>query len=74
MKPFFTEKIQIKSKITLIENQTILHDDRDDENIEKIISEDNEISEVFNNYFINIVPNLNISTVISGNDDFIKLN
>ena len=74
VKPFFTEKIQIKSKITLIENHTIFHDDRDDENIEEIISEDNEISEVFNNYFINIVPNLNISTVISVNDDFIETN
>ena len=49
VKPFFADKIKTKSKITLIEK--------------KIVSqEDQAVAEVFNNFFINIVPNLKIST------------
>jgi len=46
--PLFSNKIRSKPKITLIEN-------------EKIITNENEIAETFNEYFSNIVKNLNIS-------------
>ena len=48
VKPFLSEKSKKASKITLIEN-------------EKIVSEDKEIAKVFNDYFINI-PILNMPT------------
>ena len=48
IKPAFSEKSTKSDKITLIENAEIL-------------SEDTQIAETFNNYFSNIVSNLNIS-------------
>ena len=47
VKPFLSEKGCIKEKITLIEN-------------EKIINNEEEIAETFNNFFSNIIPNLDI--------------
>ena len=38
---------------------------------EKIITEDQAVAEVFNNFFINIVPNLTISTDLGYDNDFI---
>ena len=48
VKPFLSEKSKKASKITLIEN-------------EKIVSEDKEIAKIFNDYFISI-PILNMPT------------
>ena len=61
VKPFLTDKVKIKSKITLIEkkqkeNQAEIFEE------EKIKSDDKEIAEVFNEVFINIAPSLNITT------------
>ena len=60
MKPLFTDKVQIKYKITLIEKKVISKQGQEPNNTEKIISDDNAIAEVFINFFINIVPNLKI--------------
>ena len=60
VKPLFTEKVKINSKITLIEEKVISK--QGEENIieEEIISDNQKIVEVFNDFFINIVPNLKI--------------
>ena len=47
MKPFLSEKGSIKKKITLIKN-------------EKIINNEEEIAETFNDFFSNIILNLDI--------------
>ena len=60
MKPHFTDKVQIKSKITLIEKKVISKQGQEPNNTEKIISNDATIVEVFNKFFINIVPNLKV--------------
>ena len=64
VKPLFTEKISIKPKITLIEKNIISQEDQDDLVIENVISDDIGVSEVFNEYFVNIVPNLKITELI----------
>ena len=69
IKLFLTDKVKIKSKITLIErkqreNQAEIFEE------EKIISDDKEIAQVFNEFFINIVPNLNITMDHFQNPDF----
>ena len=74
VKPFFTDKVQIKSKITLIEKHATSDDANENEILEEVISKENEISEVFNNFFINIVPNLNISAKVGLNENFIETN
>ena len=64
IKPLFTDKIKSKSKITLIEKE--LNKDSNEIISEKIISNDNDVAETFNKFFVNIVPNLKIPT----NHDF----
>ena len=64
VKPLFTEKISIKPKITLIEKNNISQEGQDDLVIENVISDDIGVSEVFNEYFVNIVPNLKITELI----------
>ena len=64
IKPFFTDKIKSKSKITLIEKE--LNKDSNEIISEKLISNDNDVAETFNKFFVNIVPNLKIPT----NHDF----
>ena len=48
VKPFFSDKNRVKNKITLIEEKT------------KIVSNNNLITETFNNFFANIVPSLGL--------------
>ena len=60
VKPLFTDKVQIKSKITLMEKKVISKQVQETNHTEKIISDDKAIAEVFINFFINIVPNLKI--------------
>ena len=55
-KPNFTEKTIKDQKITLVEKETV-------------ISEDSELAEVFNNYFGNVVKNLNIQRPIYLHED-----
>ena len=61
VKPLFTEKVSFQSKITLIEKKYITQEGEDDLEIENVISDDMEVSEVFNDFFVNIVPNLKIT-------------
>ena len=60
MKPLFTEKVQMKSKIRLIEKKVISKQGQESNHTEKLISGDKAIAEVFIKFFINIVPNLKI--------------
>ena len=61
VKPLFTDKIQTKSKITLIEKKLVSNQGDKVIETEETISEDKAIAEIFNKFFINIVPNLKIS-------------
>ena len=71
VKPFFTDKIKTKSKITLIEKNIVSQEGEEKIVSEKIITEDQALAEVFNKFFINIVPNLKISTDHGYDNDFI---
>ena len=55
VKPFLTDKVKTKSKITLIEKT---FKENLTEYFEEIISGDKKVAGVFNDFFINIVPNL----------------
>ena len=46
-KPFLSHKISESSKIALVNNN-------------RIVSDDGEICNIFNEFFVNVVPNLNI--------------
>ena len=48
VKPFFADKAKSNDRITLVKD-------------EKIISNGKDIAEIFNNFFVNVVSNLNIS-------------
>ena len=61
-KVVFTDKIKTKSKITLIEKKVVSQEGQEEIVSGKIISEDQTVAEVFNKFFINIVPNMKIST------------
>ena len=50
MKPFLSEKAKFKESITLIENNAISHNDQNN-------------TEIFNNFFINAVKNLNFEII-----------
>ena len=63
VKPLFTDKIQTKSKITLIEKKVVSGVGQEQIVSEKVISEDQAVAEVFNKFFINIVSNLKIPTI-----------
>ena len=68
VKPFLRDKVKIKSKITLIER-------KQKENQAEILEEGkiiSEFAEVFNELFINIVPNLNITTDHLRNPDLTR--
>ena len=71
IKPFFIDKIKTKSKITLIEKEVVSQEGQEEIVSEKIITEDQAVAEVFNKFFINIVPNLKISTDHGYDNDFI---
>ena len=72
VKPLFTDKIQTKSKITLIERKVISKEGEKTITSEEVLQEDEKIAEVFNKFFVNIVPNLNISTEHNIDNDFLK--
>ena len=50
MKPLFTDKVQTSSSITLVEN-------------EKLITNDSEIAEIFNEFFTNITKTMDMPLV-----------
>ena len=67
VKPFLTDKVKTKSKITLIEKKI---KENSTEYVEEIISGDKKVADVFNDFFINIVRNLKIETDHNCNLDF----
>ena len=71
VKPLLTDKVKTKSKITLIEKK---YKDNSTEYSEEIISDDKEVAEVFNKFFVNIVPDLKIPASHNCNKDFQKTN
>ena len=69
VKPFLTDKVKTKSKITLIEKRC---KENSTEHFEEVISDEKKVAETFNNFFVNIVPNLKIPTNHNHNTDFQK--
>ena len=65
------DKLKTKSKITLIEKK---YKDNSTEYSEEVILDDKEVAEIFNKFFANIVPNLNITASHNCNKDFQKTN
>ena len=60
-KPLFSETVNLQTKILLVEKGNDLNDHKISLEVEKVISEDMEIDEAFNEFFVNIVPSLKIS-------------
>ena len=71
VRPLFTDKIQTKSKITLIEKKVLKENGKVNE-VEKIITDDKAIAEIFNEFYVNIVPNLKISMENNFDTEFVK--
>ena len=69
--PFFTDIIKTKSKKTLIEKKNFSKEGQEEIVSEKIFTEDQAVAKVFNKFFINIVPNLKISTDHGYDNDLI---
>ena len=61
VKPLFSQKVNLQTKILLVEKGNDLSDSEISSKVEKVISEDMEIAETFNEFFVNLVPSLNIS-------------
>ena len=57
VKSVSSDKVKTKSKRTLIEKK---YEDTSIEPSEEIISDEEEVAEIFNNFFVNTVPNLKI--------------
>ena len=60
VKPSFTDKMKTRSKITLIQKQILSQEGQEKIVSEKIIRKYQSVADVFNKYFINIVPNLEL--------------
>ena len=60
VKPFFTDEMKTRSKITLIQKQILSQEGQEKIVSEKIIRKYQSVADVFNKYFINIVPNLEL--------------
>ena len=69
VKHLFTDKVQRKPKITLIEKKVVSGEGQEQIVSEKVIS-----AEIFNKFFINIVPNLRIPTNHSYDANFLVTN
>ena len=61
-------------KITIIEKKVVSGEGQERVVSEKVISEDQTVAEVFNKFFINIVPNINIPTNRNYDTDFLVTN
>ena len=62
VKPLFSEKVNLQVKVLLVEKGNALSDTKISSEVKKVISDDREIAETFNKFFVNIVPSLKIST------------
>ena len=72
VKPFFTDKTQTKSNITLIGKKIVSSEGEKVIESEEIIPQDKAIAEVLNKFSINIVPNLKISMENDFDTNFLK--
>ena len=70
VKPLSTYNVKIKSKIALIKEKVISKQGQESNHTEKTISDDKAIAEVFNKFFINIVPNLRMPLENNLDHDF----
>ena len=61
VKPLFSGKVNLQTKSLLVEKGNNLSDPEISSEVEKMISEDMEIAETFNEFFVNIVHSLKIS-------------
>ena len=57
----FLEKINLQTKLLLVEKKNDLSDLEISSEVEKVISEEMEIAEALTFFFVNIVPSLKIS-------------
>ena len=71
VKPLFKDKIQTRSKITLIEKKVVSGEKQEQIVSEKVTTEGQT---VVNKFFINIVPNLKIPTNHNYDTDFLVIN
>ena len=69
VKPLLTDKVKNKSKITLIEKK---YKDNSTEYSEEIISDNKDVAEVFNKFFVNNALDLKIPASDNWNNDFQK--
>ena len=60
-KTSFSKKVNLQTKTLLVEKANDLNDPEISSEVEKVISEDMEIAETFNEFFVNIVLSLKIS-------------
>ena len=60
-KTFSSEKINLQTKILLLEKGNDLNDPEISSEVEKVVSDDMETAETFKEFFANIVPSLKIS-------------
>ena len=60
-KTSFSKKVNLQTKTLLVEKANDLNDPEISSEVEKVISDDTEIAETFNEFFVNIVPSLKIS-------------
>ena len=58
---FSSEKINLQTKILLLKKENDLNDPEISSEVEKVVSDDMEITETFKEFFANIVPSLKIS-------------
>ena len=61
VKPLFSQTVNLQIKILLVKKGNDLSDPEICSEVEKVISEDMEIAETFNEFFVNIFPSLKIS-------------
>ena len=61
VKPLFSKKLNWQTKILLLEKGNDLSDPKISSEVEKVILDDMEIAETFNEFFVNIVPSLKFS-------------
>ena len=58
VKPLFSEKVNLQTKLLLVEKGDDLSDPEISSEVEKVILDDKEIVETFSELFVNIVPSL----------------
>ena len=65
VKPLFSDKVNLQIKISLVKKGNALSDPEISSEVDKVISDDREIAETFNDFFVNIFPIPKISPIRS---------